>query len=429
MTRRHALLFALALLAPLAAGCMTDGDAATPAAAAVPAAPAAGGSGGAAPVAPKEAYAVDASRTAYPVPVETTPARAPVVVDFSGEFRPSDCRPLNFGSLEQQLAAASHPMRRRDLSDVLQVGDVFAYNITLSFVNAQQNWAEVALVYGLGSTIRENDEPTQGKEQVVVSFEGQGMRASKDDLAWLFVACRYGVMTSAIPYTLTVTFSFAEGAVPAEAPMLLRVPEGATRLFVRGVPVDEARGVLSHFRVFRPDDTLLCECALGSRDAVTELAIPAPGDYVLIVDHTDNGFVSVALDAPAPAPLRPLAAEWVQVPVLASDRGAVDERVDIHLDRVPLFMFAHVAQKDAVGVGKRTSLSVTNERGEPLRIGWGGHLAWTFPMFGNAWLGFWPGDWEFVVDHHAFAQGHHTAHVSADELRGEVFLMVRQYVR
>lgn len=431
LAHSYARSLALLLILPAFVGCLGGEEPAAVAPAAAASAEAAGAKSGEAPVAPKEAYAVDDKRVAYPVAIETTSARPPVTLDLSGEFKPTDCRPFNFGDLEQILQAASYHRRIRDLSGELNVGDVFSYNITLSFTNTDQSWADIDLAYGLGSTIREDTQPTSElRGDIVVSFEGQGYRASEEDMAWIFVGCDFGLMTTAIPYTLTATFTFAEGAVPAEAPMLVTVPEGASKMFVRGVAVDASKGVLSHFRVFRPDDTLLCECALGSSEQVAEVALEGPGEYVLIVDHTDNGFVSVALDAPAKEPIRPLASEWVETLVLANEGGAVDKTVELQLERVPLFMYAYVTHIDPAGAGKKTQLSLTNARGEPLRISWGGHLAWYDPLLGgNAWLGFWPGDWEFVTDHHAFAEGQHVGRVTADELRGEIYLITRQYVR
>lgn len=431
MDRRTTLALALSLLAPLAAGCLSDGPEAVPAAAPAQDAEGAGERTGLAPVAPKEAFAVggDDGATAFPVALASTPARDPVTIDLSGEFRPADCRPLNFGPFEEVLGAASVPRRWHDLSEDLRVADVFAYNVTLSFTQTAQNWAEVYVAYGLGSTIRSSEEPTREKTDVVFAFEGQGYRASQDDMAWLVVGCRYGAMTTPIPYTLTATFRFAEGAVPAEAPMLVEVPEGASRLFVRGLANDGSEGVMSHFRVFRPDDTMLCECALGSEDEIAVVELDGPGEHVVIVDHTANGFVTLALDAPSPAPLRALSAEWVELPVLASTGGAIDQTVELDLPRVPLVLFAFVTDHEGAGVGKKTSLSLTNARGEPLRATWGGHLAWEDPVGGDAWLGFWPQDWEFVTDHHAYAEGQHVARVTAEELRGDLFLVYRQYVR
>lgn len=432
---RAAALVALLLLALPFAGCLSD-DAAddeteTPVA---QSATEAGAVSGDAPVAPKDSYVVEASDegelVAYPVPIQTNPARSPVVVDLSGEFKPGDCRPLNFGPLEQMaLQTVSAPRRFLDLSESVKVGDVFLYNITLTYTNAPDNWGEIHAGYGFGNTIAQHQESTREMTDVVISWEGQGFRASEDDLAWAFIGCGMGQMTRAIPYTFTVSLSFAEGAVPAEAPVLLPVPEGATRLIVRGVAIDGEEGVLSHFRLFAPDDTLVCECALSSADEVSVVPLAVPGDYVLLVDHTSNGFVSVALDVPPEAEMRALSAEWVVTPVFATDGGPVDTTVELDFERVPLFMAAFVAPKDGAGVGKKTDLTVTNTRGTPLHIAWGGHVTWEEPTGGGPWLGFWPGDWAFEQDHHAYAQGHHTAVVKAEELRGEVAIVTRQYVR
>lgn len=434
---RSAYALLIMLVLPVFAGCL-GGDEPTSASdtPVAQSAEEAGATTGEAPSAPTEAYAVPADAVApgaeaiaYPVPVETNPARAPVTVDFSGTFEPGDCRGLNFGPMEEVLVAASDHRRWLDLSDTLQVGDVFAYSITLSYVNSASNWAEIHPGYGIGSTIQQHDEPTQEMTDVVINWTGQGYRASADEPAWLFVGCFVGLMSQPIPYTYTATFTFADSAVPAESPMLLSVPEDATRLFVRGVAIDGAQGVLSHFRLFAPDDSLLCECALSSSQEVASIELPeGGGDFVLLVDHTSNGFVSAAFDVPASAPMRALTTEWIDEIIFTAEGGPVDETFELDLPRVPLFMNAWVRQSQAIGMGQATEVEIRNARGVPLFVRWGGHLAWADPVGGQAWLGL-PGEWAWEQDHHAYAPGAHTVTVKADELRGEIILVTRQYAR
>ena len=435
------LILPLLLLAPLLTGCLgDDADAPAPATPAAKTAADAGATGGPAPSAPKEAYAVapdpeakDQLVTAYPATVKTNPAKPPVTVDLSGKFSPGDCRGLNFGTIEPVLAAASVPRRVHDLSEHLAVGDVFQYEIALSFQNKDTSWGEIQAYYGIGSTVRATEEPTHAERgPVVVNWTGQGYRASEDDLAFVAVSCFVGLVTEPIPYTLTVKLTFADAAVPAEAPMRVPVPEGATRMFVRGVPLDPAKGVMSHFRLFHEDDTLLCECALSSAQEVATVEVQGGTELVLLVDHTDNGFVGVAFDAPGAEPLEALTTEWVIVPVVAGDGGPVDQTVEVDLPKVPLFLHAAVMgpEDGTPGGGRKTSIDLTNGRGQPLRVAWGGHVAMRLDDQGRqAWLGFWPGDWDYAVDHHAFAPGKHVAQVKADALRGEVVLLTRQYVR
>lgn len=368
----------------------------------------------------------------HPVAIATNPARAPVVLDLSGEFKATDCRPFQFGSSEADLAAASHARRVWDLAESLQVGDVFQYDIALTFQNTDAAWAEIHPTFGIGNTIREHSEPVgELREPIAINWTGQSYRTSEDDPAFLRLSCHYGVITQPIPYTLTVTFTFADSAIPAEAPIRIPVPEGATRLFVRGVAVDPSKGVNSHFRVFGPDDQLVCECALSSAAEVTAVELAAAGDHVLLVDHTANGFVSVALDVPAAEPAEAMTVEMVQVPVLTADGTPnLDATVELDIPTVPLFMHAFVVSPEAgsPGIGKKTSLSLVNDRGEVLRISWGGHFTMPMPE-GMIWTGIWPADWEYMVDHHAYAPGKHVAHVQAEALRGEIVLFTRQYVR
>lgn len=441
MRASRQLLLTLALLAPLASGCLGD-EPAEPATGTAVATSAedAGAVSGPAPSAPKEAYQVAAEdgaapAVAYPARLTTNPARAPVTLDFSDAFSPQDCRPLNFGDLEDAaLQEVSRHRRLHLLADQLQVGDVFQYEIHMSYTNAADNWAEIHPRYGLGNTILEHEESTaEANGEVVIHWLGQSYRASDDDPAFLVVECEIGQFTQPIPYTLTITFTFGDSAVPAETPLLVPVPEGATRMFVRGVAVDPEEGVLSHFRLFGPDDAMLCECALGSNMEVATVPV-TPGEHVILVDHTSNGFVSLAFDAPPTAELRALEAEWVETQVLAATGEAVDTIVTIDLPRVPLFMEAFVRARDSEGgLGQQTSLVLTNERGEPLRIGWGGHLTFDDGQGGTAWLGIpntgGGASWFHVIDHHAFAPGAHQAQVKADFLRGEIYLLTRQYVR
>lgn len=440
---RLPLLLASLLLLPAFAGCLAGDEPAPADDAGAPAATAqdAGAVAGPAPSGAKDAYVVPASETedakeavAHPVPVRTNEARPPVVLDLSDEFTSTDCRGLRFGMAEQTLQQASRPRRFHDLSDQLQVGDVFQYNVTLSFENADGRWAEIQAMYGFGSTIRAYEEGTADKRGLVtIAWEGQGYRTSDSDPSFIDVNCWFGQLQEPLPYTLTVSLTFADNAIPAEAPMRLPVPEGAARLFVRGVPLDGEKGVLSHFRLFGPDDRLVCECALNSDRQVATVELPGPGDYVLLVDHTANGFVSAALDAPAQEEMTAMEMEWRHLPLFTVDGEASAFRTfEFDVPTVPLLMHAYVVSPESGngGAGRHTKLSVTNERGEVLRVGWGGHLTFDDPQGqGRAWLGMSPDGWEFFVDHHAYSPGKHVATLESEALRGQVVLVTRQYVR
>lgn len=429
------ILLALALLLPISAGCIGD-DApapeAVPAATTATTAEDAGARAGDAPAAPRDAYTVrdeaGDEQVVHPVLLATNAARAPIELDFSDVYRPQDCRGLNMGPLETVLQQASVHRRMHDLTEHLRVGDVFQYEIRMSFENTQDNWGAIHPGFGIGNTITFHEDDVDGAVEIV--WQGQALRASEDDPAFVLVQCWYGAMTRDIPYTLTVRLSFAQDAVPAETPFLLPVPEGATRLFVRGVPMDESRGVLSHFRLFGSDDALLCECALNSNQEAQVIPLEEAGDHVLIVDHTDNGFVSVAFDVPPTEPMRPLEVAWFQTLVLKAEGGPVNELVALDLGTVPLHMDSYVLSSDG-GMGQATMLTLTNARGTVLRSGWAGHVTFSDTMGGYGWLGLpsATGEWVQEVDHHAFLPGAHEAHVEADFLRGDVWLVTRQYVR
>lgn len=429
---------ALSLLAPLLSGCLGQDDT-TPAAVSAVAASAeeAGATSGPAPSAPKEAYLVapdEASEeqvTAYPLSIRTNPAKPPVELDLSGEFKTADCAPgFDIDGVQD---------RRRfwDLSEHLAVGDVFEYDVTVSFTNTDDSWAEIHPFFAMGSTVKGHTEPVRDvREPIVINYTGQSYRASDEDMAFLELDCWWGLVTDPIAFTVLVKLTFAEAAVPAEHPIRVPVPEGATRLFVRGVALDPAKGVNSHYRVFGPDDRLVCECALGSNQQVSTLELDQAGDYVLLVDHTANGFVSLALDAPPEADAEAMEVEWARTHIHHSDGGPVDTSVEFELATVPLLMHVQAASGDfsspSLGAGKKTGIVVNNARGEVMRVTYGGHLAGFVPVgdeWFNFWFGIWPDDWEYVVDHHAYGPGAHTAAIKAEAFRGDIFVITRQYVR
>jgi hypothetical protein len=224
-------------------------------------------------------------------------------------------------------------------------------------------------------------------------------------------------------------------------PVLLKVPEGATKLFVSGVALDDTQPVLSHYRVFGPNDELLCECALNSDETTDVFDLVAPGDHVVLVDHTANGFVSFALDVAPPALLVPLSQEIVEYPLTASDGGAsLDETVPVDLPSTPLSMWAWVFAPGPVqgnpngGAGHNVKITVANGRGDVLRQSMVGYLTYHASMPGifttNDWFAIpIDGDWEFFVDHHAYDLGAHSVHVTADQMRGEAKLFAAHYQR
>ncbi|HEX2021326.1 MAG TPA: hypothetical protein VHH36_01325 [Candidatus Thermoplasmatota archaeon] len=429
----RALIVAVALLMPAFAGCFSEDTPPAPdAQQAASSAQDAGARAGEAPVAPKEAFEVaetgGAKVVAYPAALPSNAARPPTVLDFSGVFTAQDCTGLG-------LQPVASPWRGGEFSDSLEAGDVYSYEMLLTYENTEDSWAEIHPILGIGSTVHTQNEPFRDvRGPVVVNFTGQGYWTGDDDMAWWGVGCWLAKTVSDVPYSLTLTLSFAEGAVPAQAPILLPVPENATRLFVRGVPVDASKGVLSHWRLFGPDDGLLCECALLSNQemATYDLTkLKEKGDLVLLVDHTDNGFVSVAFDAPPAANLKALNSEWVVYPLYEGDgNAAVAASTTIEFERVPLLMhaWAQPTGEPPLGFGKKTDVTVTNSRGAVLHIAWGGHLAFAGP-FGQHWMGVWPADWAYEVDHHAYGVGEHVVEVTSEGFRGAIELITRQYVR
>ena len=445
------LLLPILLVLPLFAGCLGGDEA--PAATAPPVAKSAeeaGAKAGDAPVAASQPYQVtlgdegasQAVVTAYPVTLETNAAKPPVTLDFSGEFDAASCNPM--GGLPFGGLGLAESWRWSGFADSLEQGDVLSYAIEMRYTNTDQSWAELHLFYGVDTVQDYWEEPTGDKRgEVVMNFTGQSYRVDDDGPAWVGAACWYGAVTTPIPYTLTVTLTFAQGSVPSGAPMLLEVPPNATRLFVSGVPLDPTQGVNSHYRVFGPDDLLVCECGLSSAQTSASLALPGPGDYVILVDHTANGFVSFALDAPPAAPLKPLEAEWEMYPLLTASGEPVDTLVDVDLPSTPLAMnvwvfppgFSEGAPTPDAGFGKDVSITLTNGRGEVVRTKLGGYATFHVGVPGAWTIGQWfpvvvpGGEWEFFVDHHAYGPGAHQAQLKASQMRGEAVLFAMHYVR
>jgi hypothetical protein len=447
----RAVLLALVILLPAAAlaGCLGGSGTEKPAAVAAPAAKDAGAVDGPAPAAPDQPFHVNAagttpgtteSVTAYPVALRTTPARAPVTKVFDGEFEAAGCNP-NGGLPLGGLGLASS-FDFYDLSDQFQAGDVYSYALSMTYNNTDGSWAELHLFDGLTPGGAFWTQPTGDKRgPVVMNFTGQGYHA-KDDQPWVGAACWYGQSTQAVPYRITLTLTFAQGAVPAGVPFLVKVPANATRLFVRGVAVNPEAGVLSHFRVFGPDDRLVCECALGSRMEASTLQLPAGGGgFVILVDHTSNGFVGLALDAPPEGDLAPLAVVGESYPIATSEGGAVNQDVKIEFKTVPLSVGAwvfppsgfNVTTPDA-GTGKALNLTLRNARGEVLHMAMASYATFSLSVPGAFTDIEWfptpiPGEWSFGQDHHSFAQGTQAAHLTAEMLRGQVVVFATHYAR
>lgn len=445
MARTPLALALVLLLAPLA-GCFSEDT--PPAEASLVAADAAeaGAVDGPAPVAAKNPYQLaDAeggqATTVYPIAIETNAAKAPFSDTFTGEFQPQGCLPTGGGLPLGGLGFARNNFAF-EITEAFAQHDVFRYDATLTFANTDSSWAELHLWTRFDNAGDYWNEPTsESRGETVINFTGQGFIVNEEFFAGVGVECWFGQITTPIPFTLTIDVSFAEGGVPSAQPVMLSAPEDATRLFATGLAIDGAKPVSSHFRVFAPDDSLVCECALSSNmpSVSIELAEGA-GDYVILVDHTENGFLTFALDAPPTSPLKPLNSRFERFDVASSDGGSIDETVELVLNSTPLGMGAWVfAPGDIsgtpdVGMGHNVQLTVANARGDVLRtkmVGYGTfHAAVPGMLSTNRWYAVpLDGDWEFFVDHHAFDLGGHTVTVHADTLRGKMTVFAQFYDR
>ena len=359
---------------------------------------------------------------------------------FTGEFQPQECLPTG-GGLPLGGLGLARGGKFFDVGEAFAKNDVFRYDVTLSFENSDQSWAELHLWNQFDNAGNYWNEPTSdGRGQVILNFTGQGFIVNDDFFAGVGVDCWYGQVTDPIPFTIDLNVIFAEGAVPAAQPVLLKVPEGTMKLFASGVAIDASKGVTAHFRVFRPDDSLVCACSLLSAQQVSTVPLEAAGDYVILVDHSENGFLSFGLDKESADKLRPLAARFEQFPVASSDGGPIDETLQIKLNSTPLNMggwvFApgDIMGNPDVGAGHNVKVAVSNAHGDVLRMGlvaYGTyHASVPNMMTTNDWYAIpIDGDWEFYQDHHAYDLGAHTVHVSAEQLRGVVMLFAQFYDR
>lgn len=439
------LLAALLVVTPLLAGCFADDESPLQAQRVAASAADAGAVEGEAPSAAKEAYQLQASGgsdaiTAYPIPFPTNAPKPPYANEFTGEFQPYQCLPTG-GGLPLGGLGFANGGQSFDVSEAFAAGDVFRYDVQLTFTNTDESWAELHLWHQFDGVGNYWSEPTsEGRGEIVLNFTGQGYIVNEEFFAGVGVDCWYGSVTSPIPYRIVVAVTYAEGAVPSQVPVMLPIPEGASRLIVSGLALEGAGAVTSHFRVFAPDDSLVCECALTSADEASVVELPEAGEYVVLVDHTEGGFVAFALDAMPAAPLKPLATRSERFDLAASDGGSLDESMQLDLPSTPLGMWSWVfapgewADPPNAGAGHNLKIAVTNARGDVLRMSMVGYFTYHASVPGIFGTNDWyavplDGDWEFFQDHHAFDLGGHTVTVKADAIRGRVALFASFYDR
>lgn len=441
----------LVALAAALAGCASGPSATEESVPVKASAESAGAVDGPAPAAPKEAYAATASSatgsgeseslTVFPVLFPTNAAKAPFVEEYTGAFTPNDCSP-NGQLLPSRFIPGGAP-KWWNVSEAFAPGDVFSYAVTLTWTNTDDSWADLHLGNTFGGASDYWQEPTNDKRgEVVLNFTGQGYFGPAGR-AMVGADCWYGFTKDPIPFVIKLELTFAEGALPASTPALITVPDNATRLVARGVAVNPDEGVLSHFRVFKPDDTLLCECALDPMTAAATLPLIEGGDYVIIVDHTTNGFVSFGLDVVSPTPMKALSHKMTPHVIFKDlNENGFSKEAAITFDSVPLSMRAWVfpegfseRKAPSAGAGSKYEIHVTSPRGEVLRQKMAAYATYRVSVPGVFSFQDWRpvavpgGEWEFYTDHHAYSYGTHLVNVKADQIRGDVVLFVQQYDR
>ena len=450
MLRRFTPILLVALALPAFAGCLGDdspdsNDDGVVAASATDA----GAVNGPAPAAPQDPYRVNASPagtgssqtastiTVHPARFATNPAREPDEITIDGSFTPADCNPAG------NVPLAGSSFQLHDLSESIQPGDVYAWHASMTIDNSDASWGDMHLFYGFGVNTGGYNEFTGDKRgPFTMEFHGQAYRLNADDPVWVGAGCWFGFSGEQLHYQITIHVTYAEAAVPASLPVLLAVPDEATTLYARGVALDPNAPVTSHFRIFGPDDALLCECALLSNQEVSTFTLPSGGDYVILVDHTENGFLSLGLDAPPAADLRPLSAAPTYYPVYSSDgENDLDTTVEVIFPSQPLNINSWVYAKDwqntdhDIGSGKNFRLTLSNSRGDVHHTYMAGYYTHRFNtpvMSSQDWFAMpvsVDGEWDFYTEHHAFAPGPHLVEIKADAFRGEVGVWALQYQR
>ncbi len=427
----RAAVLALAVVAPALAGCLGGGDDAAPSpASSAPPAPVPSVNGASpnatasGPTAPTGAFDVerDGSRaTVYPYVIPGQKARPARALDFAGEYAPEDCTTILASDV------VGDRFRYHDLTGDLEAGDAVVLNVTFTYSNTDQNFADLHLSTGVpGQSYYFSESVGDRRGEIVQSFEYQFSYAGGPD-AWAFVGvdCWWAANVQTISYALTVRLTFGEGVIPAGSPHLVRVDANVTELRVTGAPAAPGVVVTGHYRVFDPADRLLGEFALNSDEAFDAVRAPTPGDYVIIVDHSENGMLALGADArPADPEVRILDVAWQPTTDLVTTApGPVDETVTVEIPRVPLRISPWVRPAEGgAALGKKITIDIDGPKGRvwhrqlPTYVG--ADLS-RLGRTGTVLPG--PDPWESTYDHHALALGTHTVAIRADAFQGEVY--------
>jgi len=364
----------------------------------------------------------------YPYDLPGGRARAPAGKDITDKFETADCASPLFSD-----DGPTRKFQMHDITDLFEAGDVVHIEVWANWTNKDDSWADLHLMVDL-PTGGMFDTIDRGRDRGVfsVNFTSQVYwRGDAGDRAQVGMVCFYGASAQPVPYTLNVRVSYAENVVPASAPVLVKVPSGATRLMITGVPVGE-RPVTSHFRLFAPDDSLVGEYALNSNELIDAAFVPGPGEYVIMVDHTEGGFVSFGADAP-PEDNVLVALDTVGTTLTLHSQdvpGPAAATVPFTIPRVPLVLLVFPEAPDAspsYAFGRNFHLVVEGPRGLVLNFfleGFGEAEGAGQNVFIPAGL-----DFTFEYDHHALAVGDHVAALDADAFRGELEFNWATYLR
>lgn len=364
----------------------------------------------------------------HPFQVPGGSPRPPETRTFEGVFEAKDCGPFGVGF------AAGQPFHNHDFTDLFQAGDIVELHVALRWTQTDSSHGDIHLFVNTPGAGNFNATGTDGmRGEIVETWYTQLLwRGDEGDTAGAGPACFFGVVVEPIRYTLEVHAAYAANAVAAQTPFLVNVPEGATRLFLTGLPTGDLP-VTAHWRLFAPDDQLVGEFALNSNEAVDEALVPVSGAYVILVDHVENGFVALGTDVP------PVDAEMIAldygfnaVEIFRSDAPApAHATVPFTLPRVPLslFVWADAAEGEPWGLSRSLTFSVEGPRGPVMAWSQGGWVAAATPVF-PLWQPLpLPGWQDISYDHHALAVGDHVASVDAENFRGSLTFFWVTYLR
>ncbi|MHB8604464.1 MAG: hypothetical protein ACYDCK_04345 [Thermoplasmatota archaeon] len=446
---RFALVFGIVAILALA-GCLSGatpkGAPAEKAASNAPTATAADATTtGAAIAAPSKPFQADSvansdpntktSTTIYPFVPHGQRDKAAQRIVLKGTFNATDCTVPVANFFSPQLGSGQY--QPFDLKKYFEAGDTFDMNETMTWTNTASDAADLHLFSFLPTDSFYHTAPTYGTTgPVTIMYDAQQAwpNDATNAYAWVGAVCFYATNAQPIDYTITLTITYLRGIAPAHTPVLLHVSQNVTELIASEVGITPAARVTAHYRIFDPDDKLLGSFALHSDGSAVRIPVKANGDYVLLVDHSENGYVAIGANAPpADNEMIFLKTQWAQKPLVNVEQpGPAAITATFVLPRVPLTLYVYPAPAAQSGVAllHNFDLKVKGPLGPVEDDAIPGEAILHLPICNSAcYFGLPIPGWGYSYDHHALAAGEHTVNVNADEFSGSVYVSMMSYLR